>query len=270
MKLKTSLEREMMVNTNWVRVHAADSLLNHGQTAQVEKTFLPEVDTATPPYRIGVWRVMARAANTENERNAYVARLRKVVNDPSATDRISATETLCKLNVASPVDNEAIEQWLLTADDAAAAFARWYLVLSSTPAERPANETKLANLIDSNDWVARLRTAYSLGRLKDASPASLKKLRNRFEAEPAASSARLYMITALLLHGQHHPDLVPNLEKQLMAYIDHGNPGEQLEAGNALGLRGKKDDLKILNSMLTSPEADARIGGANGALYLLK
>jgi hypothetical protein len=45
-------------------------------------TFLPEADTATLPYRIGVWRVLARAARTEGDRRDFCDRIPRMMTDP--------------------------------------------------------------------------------------------------------------------------------------------------------------------------------------------
>ena len=266
-QLKAGLEREMTANTSWVRIHAAEGLLDNGETQKVAALFQPEADTATAPYRIGVWRVLARAIIT-TEHDQYVARIREVMRDPKASDRLSAAETLGKLHAATRADRETLFDWLATADDATAPFPRWLLVQTSNPAEHERDEAALAKLLESKDPVARLRAAFALGRLKDISPASISRLQAQLHAEPFNSVARVYLITALLLHEKDSP-AAADLKKQLTHYFN-GRANEQLEAGIVLGLAGTKDDLDTLKPLLNNPEADARIGAANGILHLLK
>lgn len=267
-KLISLLEHEMATNTQWLRVHAAEGLLDNGIVGKIPELFRPEADTATAPYRIGVWRILARSTQGD-ERNGYIERLRKVLHDPQATDRISAVESLCKIGVTQREDRPVILEWLKTADDATAAFPRWFLVLSSNASEREADESALAKLLSSQDPVARLRAAFALGRLKNLSPDSIAKFREQLKIEPADSIARVYFITALLLHTKDAAKIA-ELQKQLIPYLDHGKGNEILEIGLATGLRGDANDVPMLESLLKNPDADARIGAANGLLKLLQ
>jgi hypothetical protein len=266
-RLISSLEHEMLTNTQWQRVHAAEGLLDNGASRKIAERFRPEADTSPAPYRIGVWRVLARATSGD-ERNRYIERIRTVMRDPQAVDRISAAESLGKLNAASRADRDLISDWLTTADDAASPFPRWLLVLSSNPSEREKDEASLAKLVSSSDTIARLRAAFALGRLKNLSTNSVAKLRAQLEAEPADSIARICFITALLLHVKDAATIA-DLEKQLIPYLN-GKANGQLEAGIVTGLHGKSEGLALLIPMLNSTEADARIGAANGMLHLLK
>jgi hypothetical protein len=267
LRLRSILEHEMHSNTNWLRIHAAEGLLDNSESGDIADLFRPEADNAKPPYRIGVWRVLARSTMGD-ERTGYTERIRAVMLDSRATDRISAAESLGKLDAATRADRDSIFNWLNTADDATAAFPRWLLVLSSNTIEREHDEIALAKLLSSNDPVARLRAAFALGRLKTLSAHSVAWLRDQFIKEPSDSIARVYFITALLLHEKNASD-IPELEKQLMFYAN-GKANEQLELGIAIGLRGDSKGLVLLEPLLNSPETDGRIGAANGMLRLLK
>jgi hypothetical protein len=266
-QLVAALEHEMVTNSKWLRVHAAEGLLDNGEIGGIAQLFREEVATATAPYRIGVWRVLARAS-TGNERDSYVAKIREAMYDPQAVDRISAAESLGKLDAASRSDRGFISQWLTTADDATAPFPRWLLVLSSNPSERKTDEAALAKLLSSSDPVARLRSAFALGRLKDLATTSLEKIREQLKVEPADSIARVYLISALLLHVKDD-SLIVELENELIPYLK-GKANEQLEVGIVTGIRGKAEGWALLQPLLNDPEPDARIGAANGLLRLTK
>jgi HEAT repeat protein len=266
-QLIAKLEYEMVTNTKWLRIHAAEGLLDNGEPGKIADLFRSEAGTATAPYRIGVWRVLARSTTGE-ERNRYIAQIREAMRDPQAIDRISAAESLGKINAASRADRDLILNWLKTADDATAPFPRWLLVLSSNVAERENDETGLANLLSSSDPVARLRVAFALGRLKDLSTTSVAKIQQQLIVEPADSIARVYLITALLLHVKDSAEIA-GLEKQLVPYLN-GKANEQLEVGIVTGLRGRSEGLEFLKPLLNNTEPDARIGAANGMLRLIK
>ena len=69
--------------------------------------FLTEarIHSVEPQYRIGIWRVLARAADSEQEHAKWVGKIRDVFLDATAPDRPHAAETLAKLNYKL-LDNE--------------------------------------------------------------------------------------------------------------------------------------------------------------------
>ena len=101
------LDRELRGDSGWTQVHAADALLDHGFTQEVHQVFAPIANNAPDSYRVGVWRVMARAATTEKLRAGFVEKIRRVMHDPTASDRLQAAESLAKLGVSDPSDRGA-------------------------------------------------------------------------------------------------------------------------------------------------------------------
>lgn len=268
--LIAALDHEMRVNTQFVRIHAAEALIAHGEAARVAEFISPEMGSTAPMYRIGIWRVMARAAAKEEDRRAFVEKIRHAMLDANGPDRGHAVESLCKLGEANPADRDYVLRWVATLDDAGAAFPRWLLVLSSSAQQRTADEENLAKLLNSKDGIARLRAAFALGRLTTLSASSAERLRQRLNVEAPDSPSRAYVIAAILLHTAKGSPEYMKLKTQLAAYLEKGRPNEQLLAGTVIGMRGTPEDLPRLAQMLKSPEADARIGAALGSLYLLK
>jgi HEAT repeat protein len=116
--------------------------------------------------------------------------------------------------------------------------------------------------------VARIRAAFALGRLKNPAPESIARIREQLRVEPSDSIARVYLITALLLH-EIDASAIAKLENQMLPYL-RGKPNEQLEVGIVTGVRGNVGDIPLLQPLLHSDEPDARIGAANGLLRLIK
>ena len=97
----------------WVKIHAAEYLLGLDYPDGVREAFLKELDArgSEPEYRIGVWRVLARAANNEDEQKKWTAEICQVAIDPKSPDRLHAVETLAKLRYKAADDElKAIEQ----------------------------------------------------------------------------------------------------------------------------------------------------------------
>jgi SSS family solute:Na+ symporter len=263
------LQREAESGSGWVRVHAAEALLDHGQVQTPARLFAGEADTAAPPYRVGVWRIMARAAGTDAERRIFRERIRAGLLDTHAPDRLHAAESLAKLGLSQRVDRPALENWAATADDANSAYVLWLLVLSGNPSERAASDARLATLLNSTNPVARLRAAFALGRIDTVSRVALDRLNRQSDTEPADSPARPYLLAAGLLHAARDASSSAKLRRQLAWYLANGKANEQLEAATVLGRCGATEEIPELTRLLQSPEADARIGAASGLLYLL-
>lgn len=259
----------MNSNSGWVRIHAADALLDHHHSQPVAPSFAPEADAAAPPYRIGVWRVLARAETTAEQRQGFVERIRRAMLDPQAPDRVHATESLAKLGAASPSDNPILAEWLATAAEPASPYVLWLLALSGSNVGQTCCETRLADLLDSSDRTVRLRAAFALGRISAISTASLQRLQRCLELEPEDSPARCYIAAALLRHTARDTSGAARLRRILATCLVRGQLAEQLEAATTLGMRGTSADLAALTRLLRSPEADARIGAASGLLYII-
>lgn len=98
--------RELLhTQAEWVKVHVAEFLIwENRYVDEVRTVFLQEEKEfgKQPRYRIGIWRVLAQAAKTPEERKRWTDRIRAVYDDPACTDRLHAIETLAKLRI--PVD----------------------------------------------------------------------------------------------------------------------------------------------------------------------
>lgn len=269
-QLLQSLEHDFETGANFVRIHAAEVLCEHGYGHRIAAALQPEVETTKPSWRNGVWRVMARIAGDEAERQRYIERIRRVMLDESAPDRAGAAESLAKLGVADRADRAPLQRWLATADAATAVFPLWLSLLSSTEAERPADEAHLAGYLESSDEIARLRAGFALGRMASLLPETAGRLSHRAESEPGDSQARAYLLAAAFLQAPRESPAATAVKARLLPYIETGNANEQLEVGTVLGLRGTEADLPALRRLLASPEADGRIAAAGALLHLLR
>ncbi len=267
-ELVSLLRQEMCSTTGWVRVHAAEALLDHHQAQLAAPVFAPWVDTTPPPLRIGVWRVMARAAETPAERERICGQIRQVMLDPQAPDRLHAAETMAKLGVSNPEDRPAIEAWLACAEPAIQPFLRWLLVLSGDQHERDREEMRISELLSASDPAARLRAAFALSRLPAVSADTLRRLESRLPAEPADSPAQVFLAVAVLNQFPEEAAAAAQARSRLTATLAVGKPGEQLEAAIALGKKHVRSSACALRQLLSSSEPDARIGAASGLLFL--
>jgi len=96
------LQHILHTEERWVKVHAAEFLLWNGVLREeVYQVYLAENArySSEPQYRIGIWRVLAQASNTESERQQWIAKIQAAYADENGPDRLHAIETLAKLKV---------------------------------------------------------------------------------------------------------------------------------------------------------------------------
>lgn len=113
----------------WVKVHAAEALLQMGYADGVEEMFRQELvlHGDQPGYRVGIRQVLARAVTSPHEQAELVGEIKAVFSDVDAPDRMHAAEALGKLrdelggeypgSLAQYTQNEQLrpvskEQWL--------------------------------------------------------------------------------------------------------------------------------------------------------------
>jgi hypothetical protein len=185
-RLLAILEDGLNQRGSWLSVHAAEDLAFLGKRDPVITAFAPQAESATPPFRIGVWRVLALSAPTPAVRDDYVQRIRGVLLDAKATDRLHAMEALAK--IAAPIASEAERRYVTesaASGDGGAPFALWRLSVAgdSTVPDR------LADLLRSSDAVTRFRAAYVLGRLRPLKTRPTQELADALAREPHDSLA---------------------------------------------------------------------------------
>ena len=203
----------------WVKVHAAEYLLALDYPEGVKAAFTRELDLhgSEPEYRIGIWRVLARAANNEREQTQWIDKIHDVLNDPAAVDRTHAAETLAKLRYqASEDDVAALEQAAEHGDSELAPYAAWILANSG----QSDGEDRLARLLDSPNVDLRRTAAYALRHLPSISALAHERLLAAVRHEPAKSKARAWVVAAAAVHAL--PDDRPRLKAELAELLGHG------------------------------------------------
>ena len=260
------LQKEFAAHDGWIGIHAAEALIEHEQTAGIAARYQRELATASPPYRIGVWRVLTRVA-PEAEREGHRAKIRAALRDEKGPDRVHAIETLAKLNAATLAERGAIEQWLVAANAADSAYllwAKWQLVEAH---DRAAVESRIAALLTGQPHAVISRAAYVLARLPRISSATLDKIHAVIAANSASTA---HVFAAALAHTPAADQRHTALRAAIRSRLDGATPGEQLELAVTLGRYGALEDLTALQRLASAAHPDARIGAASGTLHLLR
>lgn len=243
----------------FVKVHAAESLLWTGHPDTVRALFLKEPQDV-PKYRIGVWRVLAQAASDQEERRTYENKIRAVLLDPNAPDRLHAAETLGKLGVTC----REPEVLRLAKEETGPfqAMVQWVLANSG----KEADEAALAALLASSDAYTRGCTAYALRFFKTIRPATCEKLKTATKKEPADSTWRTHLLSSRYLRASEAER--PALRDSLLQCLETGDTGQKREACAALGRVPNQDDVPALAKILDDPDLDVRAGAAEAILFI--
>ena len=265
------LHQIMVGEQSWVRIHAAEALMAAGEAEAIRTYFLNELPhTESSVFRIGVYRVLATASHSAEERSSWIAKVEHIYLDPTAPDQNQAIETLCKLGhrVTGPT-LELVRHRLAGPPSVPKALALW----SATLAGEPHALESLTRLLDSQDPDLRRNAAYALRWLHPSDPAVRRILDlAAATAVPAYDSASVYIVGAALA-----VDANPAASKGWVAMLnftlvtDAFSPGERFEASWTLKHRYKAADLPGLAGLLELPasENDVRVGTASIILTTL-
>jgi HEAT repeat protein len=227
--------REALQNEDrWIKVHAAEALLSVDRPDGVLRAFESELTTkgGEPKYRIGIWRVLAEATTGAH-----------------ASGRALESFELAARSGRGPL----------------AVDARWVLANSGQ-----ANaESRLAEMLDSDDESTREDTAYAVRHLRKLSPAAWEKLAAAARNEPVQSGARVNLISAAFLHAPTGENARKAFFKaELVKYAQSGTPDQTFEVCAALGQAGDADVLPLLAGLLDSRDPDVRGGAAHAILRI--
>ncbi len=254
------LHEALAEGKEWVKVHAAESLIWTGNPESVRDVFLKELPGAWPKYRIGVWRVLAQAAPDQAERQQYEDKILAALLDSQGPDRQHAAETLGKLGVSS--HDPAVQRLAATETGAFQSMAQW--VLANGLGE--SDEARLAELLASNNADTRGCAAYALRFFKQIRPSTLEKLEAAANKESLDSPWRCNILSPWYLHAPAAKR--PAIRAQLLEYAERGNKDEKRELCAALGRLPNAEDIPVLIRLLDDPDLDARAGAAEALLRI--
>jgi SSS family solute:Na+ symporter len=260
------LHEVMIAERSWVKIHAAEALIDAGEADRIHAIFLAELtSTENSAIRVGVWRVLARTAPTKEERAAWIARIERVYCDPKATDRIQAIETLGKLHhrVSGPA-LELVRQEAAGAPSVPVVLALWVAQLAGEPLALE----RLAGLLASPDPTLRGDAAYALRWLGQPDPAVRQALVKAAAVESSETYAYPYILGAAVAvdaDAAQIRDWAEKLERLLMS----GTTDARFEAAQTLKHLYPPAKVFSLAALLNEPANDARVGAANVILSAL-
>lgn len=238
----------------WVKVHAAEFLLQLGQPEGVKEAFVSENEQFgdKAPYRIGIWRVLAQAETSEQKKQRWVGKIKKAFLDPRGSDRLHAIETLAKLKTSIQDEHPSeVEEALNSDAEPMALYAKWstaYADEQSLPSVRSHFVKLLLSAeLDDPDQAEKIRlSSYVLRFLGAPEVFEWESLARKVVRDTSASSGRSLLLATLYIT---HP---VGAEEQLMKEVKEKlveMSGKKSNAANimiALAERGDGSDLATM------------------------
>lgn len=266
-RARAVLIRAVTEEKMFVQVHAADALVDVGESEAVRKIYEPKRPvTLTSAAPVGELRALVGSARTAKERADYIAQVEQIFLKATGLTQIQAIETISKLG--HPIKGEVLEaarKLANTADDSVKPFVLWALHIAG---DKNAMARTVA-LMDSKDEVARSRAVYVVGWEGTKDPAVLAKLAKGADSvSPGDKASANFVGAAFKLKAD--PSRMAAWQARLEDTLANGPGGGRYSAAQMLRYRYTPADLPKLAPNLDHPDADARIGAAWAILYVLK
>ncbi len=101
----TELRNDLENGKKWVKVHAAEALLEQGYPQNVDEVFKDELSKfgSEPEYRIGIWRVLARATHDPLIRDQYLTQIKEAYLQPNGPDQLHACRKPGQVSICTKV-----------------------------------------------------------------------------------------------------------------------------------------------------------------------
>lgn len=273
----------LQTQSEWVKVHAAEFLLESGYPEGVQKIYLDEEKKwgNNSPYRIGIWRVLSRAATKPEEKEIWTDKIMQAFLDTTGTDRIHAAETLAKLHISPlTVNPEITAKTLDNPIRSLSLYTRWSVAFSSKDSLLNIRKSFFDIAASGNEDVpSRRLAAYVISHSGDLPFAEWETLAQSALSEPEGSGLKINLLNAAVITANN--DAVPTgLYRQayeaLLKYKDVNDKAIRIAVANALAEKGKLEDLAILISFLKnenplgkdSDDADVRASAAYAILKM--
>jgi hypothetical protein len=252
----------------FVRVHAAESLVEFGESTDAYNAFLEEWKRHrdTPAYRVVVMRVLSNASPNEAEKQQWMNRIRDVFLDASQPDRLHAAECLAKLKYPVPkTEVPAFEQATLSDNPSIAVFANWILAAAGYG---PRDGALFAYLRHSEP-AGRYCAAYAFRHLQNVPDEVRNELLRSAKTEAVGTLPRAYSLSASYVLA---PDAEARstLRDELAAIAGRGDKDEAREACAAFAAGGEANEVPVLLPLMKHENADIREATARAIICIAR
>ena len=264
-KALKELRMNLAACSQWEKVHAAEYLLWLGYPQEIQQTFEKERQhfERASPYRIGIWRVLAQAASTPEEKSRWTDNIIQAFLDRHGSDRIHAAETLAKLNISPfDIDAAAAQEAMDGEDIALATYTEWAALYTIQDSLRN-NRNDFFRLLGHQDARVRKLAAYAWRQIGNLPGQEWHQLAEIAFMEPTPSEARINLLSAAVVTAPRD-SIQSHAYQRVKAALFQGKGSlsttEQTERTNALAAVGTPVDLPVLVTLLHTEDP---AGGSN-------
>lgn len=269
------LETILTTGKAWEKVHAAEFLIELGDTSKVLHVFLSESDKNShiPEYRIGIWRVLYRCAG-KDEKQAWQDSIYRAFVHSTSPDRVHAVETLAKLKIAGKNTDSAIIRSALGAPDQRLSFYTQWWIAPQKENGIDGLKDHLFQIIQSGE-VASVRQLAAYVLCEDMAIRFNNKeweiVRNLAISEPA-TPVQLQLLAAAFSKSTVDSVQPASLQriKAMMLECTASDKSSLYQLCLSLARKGKKEDMNILAPFLLHQENDVKTAAAYAILRIDK
>jgi SSS family solute:Na+ symporter len=262
------LDKVLLEEEEWVKVHAAEYKIKAGFAEGVYETFLEELALFEnqAPYRIGIWRILAQSAPDEAEKKQYIDKILAVFKDPEATDRVHAAETLAKLGVPVTVLAEKTTKEILkSGKESLWVYTLWASMQGQQKEKNPLLEALESGILEE---IPKLQAAYALRMEGNIPEGKWESLATMALSEPENSMARVYLLSAAYNWAntkQQNSEPYKKIRNLMHSMRDSGKKGERMELALTIAQKGDWSQQGTLIDFLHNKNPLVAGGGVSGA-----
>jgi solute:Na+ symporter, SSS family len=266
-RARAELRRALHEEPQFVKVHAAEAMLELGLGADdVKRVFEQErrLHESQSPYRIGIWRVLARTASAPQERQAFIDPILASFRDAASPDAETAVEALAKLEYAVPeADRPGLRAWTEAVATDRRSYGRWLLAVAGDDRD----VRRLAELLSDPHPMTRGAAAYGLRFMAKRLPPDVIEQLERAADKAGPQDSRAHLVGAAFATTTD-PARLRRYRDLLIPLARGGTKAEKYEALNAFADRGAAGDVPLVVELLGDAEPDVRVSAARALLMI--
>lgn len=257
-KAMDELRHTLENSHEFVKAHAAEYLIWLGHKEEAKKIFLQEnkLYKAQPKYRIVIWRVLAEAETEPEQKKVWIDKIYNAFGDINGPDRLHATETLAKLQLA-PLTNQTIAIQKSVNDESRnmQVYIHWALSYAAD-ADKNKYKQDFLNIIekDTNE-IARVISAFVIRKLNNLTNAEWTKLALDALAQVETSAIKNTMLNTTFATTPEHLKSSAEyllIKKGMIKNYQQFSAGDRIGLSQALAENGDITDLPLLTSYLNN------------------
>lgn len=243
------LEHCLHQEVEWIKVHAAEYLIDLQKAEQVEAVFKNEhkLFGEQAPYRIGIWRVLTQVAE---DHSFWLAQIIQVAQDSSAVDQLHAIETLAKRQHPPSWMNDALKNHIFSKEDIRMrSYTKWALASSSYP-HHPTSVDTFHQMLTASLEERRV-AAYAIFKIGVYPKEDWEGLAKLALSEPQVSKLKVYLLAAALRTAPDtkHP-LFSTLKEALYECAVSNKKMDRYLLCEVFAYVGNREDLPLLEDLL--------------------